>query len=451
VSATYPATATLTRFAQSLRVEDLPAGVVARAKDLVLDTLGVALAAVPDTLGQTITQHVRGFAAAPEATVVGSTWKTAASLAALANGTLASGLDYDAGFHLTTHVVPASVAAGERVGARGARVLEGIVVGYEVGARLTEALDSSRGSGGGVSDRGWYHVGLIGPIASALAAGLILDLDETPLRHAVGIAAATSGGVRRNFGTMAKAFQAGNAACQGVQAALLAEQGFTADPDILEAPLGLFGALGTAGDEGIENALAKLGSTFELLSSLRIKRFPACTPAHRPVQALLALRREHAFAAEDIACIEADLHTFSLLRLDPHDPVEAGFSLPFLAAAAVVDGDLSLTQLDEAHLVDPRIRALMARVRPLADSTPSGRDEEAEVVRVHLHDGTTLEREMSRVDRLESRAEIQEKFVTCAARVLPSGQADRVYEHALRLDELATLEPLMSATRPSEP
>jgi 2-methylcitrate dehydratase PrpD len=131
--------------------------------------------------------------------------------------------------------------------------------------------------------------------------------------------------------------------------------------------------------------------------------------------------------------------------------VEAGFSLPFLAAAAVVDGDLGLAQLDEAHLVDPRIRALMARVKPLADSTPSGRDEEAEVVRVHLHDGTTLEGEVSRVDRLETDAEIAEKFFTCAARVLPAEEAHRVYEHALRLDELATLEPLMSATRPFEP
>ena len=103
------------------------------------------------------------------------------------------------------------------------------------------------------------------------------------------------------------------------------------------------------------------------------------------------------------------------------------------------------------HLVDPRIRALMARVRPLADSTPSGRDEEAEVVRVHLHDGTTLEREVSRVDRLETGGEIGEKFFSCAERVLPSEQAQRVYDHALRLEELGTLEPLMSATRPSEP
>lgn len=445
----YPATTALVDFAQSMRLQDVPAEVVSRAKDLLLDTLGVALAAVPDTLGQTIIRHVRGFEARPEATVAGATWRTAAPLAALANGTLASALDYDAGFHLTTHVVPACLAVGERSGASGARVLEAVIVGYEAGARLTEALDASRGSGGGVSDQGWYHVGLVGPIVSALAAGRILGLDETRLRHALGIAAATSGGVRRNFGTMAKAFQAGNAACQGVQAAMLAAEAFTADPEILEAPLGLFEALG-ASSHSVEHALGKLGTTFELLASLRIKRFPACTPAHRPVQALLALRREHGFAPDNVECIEADLHTFSLLRLDPRDPVEAGFSLPFLAATAIVDGDVSLAQLDEAHLAEPRVRAVMARVRPLADSTPSGSDEELEVVRVHLRDGTVLEREVSRVDRLETGQEIHDKWFACATRVLPAEQAERVYDHAMRLEELATLQPLMSATVPAE-
>lgn len=445
MTAAFSPTLALAEFAARLRLEDAPAEAVAGAKLLFLDTIGVALAAVPEALGQTITGYVRDLGGAGRSTVLGARFQTAPPLAALANGTLASAQDFDAGFHLTTHTIPAALAAAEHAGASGASVLEGVVVGYEAGARLTEILDSARGEGGGVTGRGWYHVGLVGPIVSALAAGKLLGLSPQQLAQAVGIAASGSGGIRRNFGTMAKAYQAGQASSEGVQAAMLAARGFTGDPEILEAPLGLLQALGAQAGAGTEATLSKLGRVFELQAPLRIKRFPACTPAHRPIQAVLALRRQHQFGPDDVQRIEADLHTFSLLRLDPADEVAAGFSLPYLLAAAVVDGEVGLEQVRPERVHDEAVRAVMARVTPLGDSAPSGSDEGAETVRVHLRDGRVLEGQVRGVARLDSPDEVEAKFMSCASRVLSPRGAQQVIAVVKRLNSLDNLAELTSS------
>ena len=137
---TFPATAKLAEFAHDFRLEHIPEQALDRAKLLILDNLGVALAAVPLPIGQKILSYVQSLGGQPQATIWGATaQRTAAPLAALANGTLSSALDFDAGFHLTTHTLPAAIAAGEHANASGAVVLEAFIAAYEIGARLIEA------------------------------------------------------------------------------------------------------------------------------------------------------------------------------------------------------------------------------------------------------------------------------------------------------------------------
>lgn len=440
-------TRALAEYVRELKLADLPSQAVENAKLLVLDTIGVALASAPLAIGRAIIGHVERLGGTPECTIVGSRVRTSAVLAALCNGTLTSGLDFDPGYHLTTHTLPAALAIGERLSVSGSQVLEAFAAGYEAGARLIDALDSGRRAGGGLTARGWYHVGFVGPIASALVAGKLLGLDLDALCGAAGTAAAGAGGIRRNFGTMAKAYQAGNAASHGVHAALLAADDFVGDPEILEAPLGLCGALGVP-LENVEQALAKLGSQLELLASLRIKRFPACTPAHQPVQIALQLRREHDFAVDDVEVIEADLHTFSLLRLDPRDEVAAGFSAPFLIAVALIDGELGLDQLREERVRDPRVRALMACVRPAGDSFPAGGDEREETITLRLRDGRTLIGRSSRVARMDTASEIDEKFRLCAGRSLTIEQAEMLRAAIMSMEEAPRIGDLLPAAVP---
>ncbi|HEY8694803.1 MAG TPA: MmgE/PrpD family protein [Chloroflexota bacterium] len=286
-------------------------------------------------------------------------------------------------------------------------------------------------------------------MASALAAGKVLHLDQAQLRGAIGIAAAAAGGLRRNFGVMAKAFQAGNAASQGVQAAMLAATGFTGDPDILEAPLGLFQAL-QIDQAHAEQTLAKLGVKWELLASLKIKRFPACTPAHQPVQAALQLRRDHGFAPDDVEAIEADLHDqVSLIRLDPADEVAAGFSLPFLLAVALVDGELTLAQVSDGRIHDPKVRQLMSRVHRAGSSTATGAEDAPEQVTIRLRDGRTLTAEAARVDRLDHPTQVEAKFRDCAARTLAPAQIDRLHAAVMSIEHLPNISELSPSSPPS--
>jgi 2-methylcitrate dehydratase len=442
---TFPATTALAAFASSLRLADVPPEAVRRAKLLALDNLGVALAAAPLPLGTKIRAYVSGLDSHGAARLWGVDGSAAPALAALANGTLSSAQDFDAGWHLTTHTFPAAIAAGEHAGASGAAVLEGFIAGYEAGARLIGVVDSARAAGAGMTARGWYHVGFVGPLASALAAGKVLGLDPGQLRGALGTAAATSGGVRRNFGTMAKAYQAGNAAMQGVQAALLATSGFAGDLDVLEAPLGLLAALDVP-DGQAEREIGRLGHDWELLASLKIKRFPACTPAHQPVQLALELQRQHGFAAAEVEAIEADLHTFSLLRLNPADEVAAGFSLPYLLAVALLDGELTLSQMDDQRVHDPAVRRLMAAVHSAGDSYPSGAEDHPEHLVIRLRDGRVIEGETRRVARLDTPENIVDKFRNCAVRTLPAEGVQELEQLVMSMDTLPSIRRLTAAT-----
>lgn len=428
-------------FAVETALGDVPEVVIDRAKTVVLDTIGVALAAASMPVGRTITDYVRSLGGEPVSGVLGGGFRTSAPLAALANGTLAHGLDYDDHGHLSTHTLPAALAVGELLHAPGRRVLEAYIVGREVGARLSQVVEAQRKAHRGPTYRGWYRVSVVGPLAAAVSAGKLLGLDVSAMASALGIAASSAGGLRRNMGTMTKALHAGNAASDGVRAALLAQRGFTADQEILEAPLGLVNALCLPG-ESDWTPLDKLGRPFELEAHLGIKRFPACTPSHIPVEALLRLKRRHGLRADDIGVVEADLHPFSLLRPDPSEAIATGYSLPYLLAIALLDGEVGLDQVGDARLRDPEVRELMARVR----HDPSAASEDgAERVTVRLRDGRVLSEELAHDPDLSTPDEIERKYRACAGRMLPTEAVERLYQWVMEMERLEDVRAITAA------
>src|SRR5262249_15017817 len=151
--------------------------------------------------------------------------------------------DFDDGSHLSTHILPAALALAEHHRLSGRAVLDAFILAHEASARLTQAIDAKRRLQRGPTHRGWWHVGLVRPIAAAMTACRLLRLDRKMTATAIGIATASSGGFRRNMGTMAKALHSGNAARAGIEAATLAHIGFTGDPEIIEAPLGFLQAV----------------------------------------------------------------------------------------------------------------------------------------------------------------------------------------------------------------
>jgi 2-methylcitrate dehydratase PrpD len=435
-----PITDILASFVAETPALEVPNAALEPAKNVILDTVGVALAAVNRSIGKIITGHVAAAPGSPAvATVLGTSLKVSPEMAALANGTLANALDFDDGSHLSTHILPAALAVAEHHGLSGGDLLDTFIVVYEAAARLTQVIDAKRRQQRGPTHRGWWHVGLIGPIAAAMAICRLLKLDRHQTATAIGIASCSSGGFRRNMGTMAKALHSGNAARAGIEAAMLARRGFTADITIIEAPLGFLQAVVLPEDRDIAAVTERLGRPYVLEGPLRIKRFPACNPGHPLIDATLRLVRDERVRADDVESIEADLHTFSLLRTEPWDDESAGFSGAFLIATILVHGDFTLDQLTDEVVHDSRVRRLMQRIHHVPAGDP-------ETIKVRLQSGRAVSVNVLPVQRLTTRESICEKFRTCTAPVLTSNSLEMLQSQILTLDAQPDISRMMAAT-----
>ena len=156
--------------------------------------------------------------------------------------------------------LPDLLRQGIGVRVDGPAVQEGGQLAYEAAARLTKVIDAKRAEHQGPTYRGWWHVGLIGPVAAALAACRLKGADVEQAARAIGIATASSAGFRRSMGTMTKALHSGNAARAGIEAALLSMRGFTGDPEIIEAPLGFVAAIAMPNESDATPITERLGS-----------------------------------------------------------------------------------------------------------------------------------------------------------------------------------------------
>jgi 2-methylcitrate dehydratase PrpD len=437
-------TETLAHFVVESGLDSIPARAIETSKLVILDVLGVTLAAARQRAATLITDHVRAFGALAQAGVIGSDLRTEASLAAWVNGTLAFMLDFDDNLHGSTNTLPAALAAGESNGASGAKLLEAYIIGRDVCFRLDAALDAGRRKNrGGPTSRGWFAGGTTGSLAAAAAAGKMLGLNPRQMAAAFGIAAAGAGGLRRNFGTMAKALQTGNAARNGVTAAVLARQGFTADLTILEAPFGLANALCLEGECDWPALTKDLGERFYMERLPAIKRFPTCSPAHRPIEGLLALRQEHGFGPEDVELIECDFHERSLCRSDPDEAVAGPNSMPFILALAVLDGNVTVEQLTDEKMRDPAVRGVMSKVKHMPLERTAGQAEPPDRVTVKLKNGAVHTVEVAERQTLTTKGEIEEKFFACATLALSQARAERLADLVGAIEKLADIGALM--------
>lgn len=430
----------LTSFTVETRASDVPPSAINSAKQLILDTIGVALAASTRRIGKIITlQAAEENAASCAASVIGNSGlRVSASLAALANGTMCNALDFDGGGHLPTHILPCVLALAERDGLAGSDVLTAFIIAYEAAARLTKVIDAKRAVRQGPTYRGFWHVGYIGPVAASIAASRLLRLGKPETANAIAIATASSAGFRRNMGKMAKALHSGLSARAGIEAALLAQRGFTGDPEILEAPLGFVAALTFPDERDATPITEKLGRPYVLEKSAGAKAYPAVTPSHGYIDAALALRRDHVFAIEDIEVIEADYSTFSLLRPEPTDEEAAGFCAPYLIAASLVHGALGLDQMTEEALRDQRVQALMRRVKQVPKNTRGGSH-----ITLRFKDKSELGAE-AHGQRVFSQTFIERKFRDCASSALRSSAVEEIQELVSRLETQPLVDRLMA-------
>jgi 2-methylcitrate dehydratase PrpD len=396
----------------------------------VLDTVGVTLAGASEPVAR-IVQHTIAQEASGPCRVMGTAAVAGAGDAALANGTAAHALDYDdmcfvSLAHPSAPLVAAAWAVAEVSRASGRALLDAYVVGFEIEGRLGRAMNPRH------YQRGWHCTSTIGTIGAAAAAARLLGLDETRAGHALAIAASEASGLKENFGTMAKPLHAGLAARNGVLAAQLARAGLTASAAALEGPQGFLAAM-----DSERSTLAPfaddLGARWDILDSgITVKLYPSCAGTHPSLDALLDLRRDGGFASEDVERVEigVDAITPTILLYDrPSTGLEGKFSMPFCAAAALVDGRVGIDTFDAARLRDPEIAALQSRVTMQADPTLDASAPALTQARVtvRLKDGRVLTAAANGARgypaRPASDQELDTKFLTCARRALPEADA----------------------------
>jgi len=413
-----------------------PAEARQRAAIALRDTVGVILAGAPEAaaniIRRTIVAESQGACS-----VLGTAERASASDAALANGVAAHAHDYDdmcfvSMAHPSCALVPSILAAGELTVASGAAVLDAYVAGFEVECRLGLVMNPRH-----YHERGWHCTSSIGTLGAAAAAARLLRLDATSTLHALGIAASLACGLKENIGSMVKPLHAGMAARNGVMAARLAKAGFIASEQSIEGPQGYLAAMDSQKPpSALAEAAADLGSRWEILDTgVTVKLYPSCAATHPPLDALLGLKRRHNFVAEDIAAIDVEVDSMTprlLIYSRPSTALEAKFSMPFCAAAAIVFGHPTLETFDVEKIRDPRIQKLLPLVtlRANPDFDAAAHLSQANVT-VRLKDGRTVAERADGARGYPGRLsddELNTKFVACAERSLTYAAAARVLD-----------------------
>jgi 2-methylcitrate dehydratase PrpD len=349
------ATEKIARFIVDAGYEDIPRDAVEKAKRTALDCLGAALAGVAEPVSQTITGYVTNLGGPPQASVFGAGIKVSVPDAALANGVIAHALDYDdCGVkigHPSVLVLPAVLSLGEHLRASGRDILTAYIVGLEVEGKLALHADFKLMQAR-LNHQTWY-----GSIGAAAACAKLLRLDVAKTRMALGIGANFACGLSANHGSMAGAMAAGNACRNGVVAALMAQEGVTANPNIIEAKNGFYDTLVDRDHYDAVRMAEGLGNPFYIESpGIGLKKYPSCYHTHRALDGVFQLLGEHRLSDKDI--VEVDVGTSEramrvLAFSEPETPYQAKYSMPYCIAAAVVDHQVTLDTFT-AHKMEDR-------------------------------------------------------------------------------------------------
>jgi len=390
-------TRTLAEFAAGLTYDDLPDDVARRAKLLIFDTIGIALRARWDaeSTDSLIRAVDRLGMTGDTATVIGDSQRYTAAGAALINGALAHSLDFDdtharGSIHTSAPIVPAALAAAEEAGASGRQVIAAIVAGYEIQIRLSLAL--------GPSDhynRGFHPTATCGAFGAAAAVGVIMGLSADQIESAFGICLSQTAGSMQflHDGAWTKRSHVGHAAMCGLMAATLAAEGYVGPAEAFEGKSGFFNS--HAPDPEPAKAIAGLGSQWETME-IAVKPYPSCRYGHAPMDGLIALRNEHGIKPDQIEKVQVGLSKTGLGiigepladKQKPASIVDGQFSLPFVAAAALIEGGLGWDDY-EPLLANDNHRALWPKVEGVVDPDAEAEfpDNMAAKVKVTTKDG----------------------------------------------------------------
>jgi 2-methylcitrate dehydratase PrpD len=431
--------------------DSLPAEVVARAKDCLLDQVGVQLIGATFGHVQPALRVALRLGAAPQSTVVLHGDRTAAPLAAFVNASFGHSCEYDDAHFLCGHpgtcTIPAGIAFAEACRASGKDLIRAVVAGYQAAAMsLAPVHDDTLALG-------WHGMKLSGVFAAAAAAGVMLGLDAEQMTNALAVAASEAGGTMEydQSGGEVKRLHAGMASRSGTMAAMLAQEGLTGPHTIFEGRRGIWRLFGKA-DAPTRSELQG-ADRWQILDTI-FKLYPAVGTVHASLDALRMIQRAHPLEPDNIEMVEVGLadwavtHGASITR--PTDVISAQFSLGFSIALRIArqSNDITL-YMDPQAWTDPALLELIDKVKPYPMPVAPG-EELGAWVTVTTRDGQRLEAVQPAFrghhTNPASSRDIEEKFLETAASVLPRSQVEELADaihHVEIIDDVNELSVLL--------
>jgi 2-methylcitrate dehydratase PrpD len=442
----------LAEFAAGLSFADIPAPVLHRAKLLILDAMGCGLASNAYEFADAAVAGAVALGGTGTCSVIGRSVRLPARDAALANGMLIHGLDFDdthlrSIIHATAACLPCALSFGESRGIDGKTLLVAYAAGMETAIRVGAAVK------GGFHHVGFHATGLVAHFSSAVVAARILGLPTEGIVAAQGIAASTASGVQvfLEEGAWTKRMHPGWAAVAGITAGILAANGFKAPTRPYEGRFGFFDTHiqhpESPVDLGAE--LDSLGEVWEFAKSA-IKPYPVCHFIHGCADAAIELHAE--LDSRDIASVEALLPRDTLpivaepaaAKISPANEYEAKFSAQFVVATCLIKGAFGLSDLMPAALKDAAVLDLARRVVCVSDPETAFPSYFSGGVRITLRDGRTVFRHIRVNSGAGERALGEEavagKFLASATLSIPRVQAERIRDAVLQLETHTTVE-----------
>ena len=433
----------LSEFVTSTDFDDLPLETIDEAKLCFMDWLGVTLAGVDHPEINKMLEVLMLIGGKEQASIIGKKIRTSVLNATLLNGTISHVLDFDDTCveflgHPSVTLFPGLLALSEWKGKSGREFLTAFVLGFEMGCRVALGATANHYL------MGWHGTSTIGHFSSTAAMSKLLGLSTEQLVYALGIAGTQASGLKAVFGTSCKPLHAGKAGFDGLLSVLLAQEGFTSVKDILEGEKCFWDMYSTNWDG--DQALKELGKRWYITGN-KYKFHASCYETHAPVEAVLAIKKEHDIKPGAIDRIDVDVPAAMMKvagKQRPENGLEAKFSIPFCVANAIIWDETGLRAFTDERVNDTELVKLRDKVEMIPNDKIG--PFEAHVV---VHAGSR--KYEARFDMLaytpsqgEKTEKVLRKFLSLARPVLRS---DHVEELVSRLKNLEQENNMADLTR----
>lgn len=440
----------LAKYACELSYENLPIEVINKAKDLILDQWGVELACSTRSWSRLVYRYITDLRGKTESTIINYGDKVPSEHAAFVNATFGHGFEFDDNHrHSTSHpgsvVIPAAFAMGERELIDGKSFILAVVTGYEVMGNIGKAVSPS------IVHRGHHPTSSLGPFGAAAAASKVLGFSQDEMVNALGIAGSYCSGLSEFMitGGDVKRIHAAIGAQSGVRAALLASQGLTAPPTILEGERGF---CNTFADEcHPDDITAGLGKHWVVIET-NYKRYCCCYSIHSPIDAVSKIISDHKIIPANVEEVIVGLSRASCGAVgssrQPKTVTEAQFNAPFSLAMTLIKRSNNFKDYNEETIENPEILSLSKKIRAIIDEEVDAEFPEKMAARVtiRMKDGARYQEKVDFArgtpENPMTREELEAKFLSTATAIMPRQKAMEIINTINALETMGNISEL---------